>query len=190
MFNFICKFFLTLNATFLILIVYLIKLDEKEYIQLSEWIKRNLHIKFTFFSQNTSILFSLLIIVLLTKILIVALKLLETDDLKGVEEVEQVNNSFLPTYLGYFFIALSINNARILFWIYFIVFIFTFISSSLYFNPLFLLWGYNFYNITTKNQVKIFLITKKNIRDPKQVSFEKIKRINNFTYIDMEVYNE
>lgn len=189
MLNFICRIFLTINSTFLILIVYLFKLNHLEYIEITKHIKNILFLKNIIISQDFFIIILLIILIFLTKVLLWSLNLLDTDDLKNIKEIEQSNNSFLPTYLGYFFVALSINNLKTLFWIYSLIFVFTFISS-LYFNPLFLLWGYNFYNITTKNDIKIFLITKKNIKNLEELSFKKLKRINNFTFIDMEVYDE
>ena len=190
MLEFIYRFLLTLNSTFLVLIIYLLKLNNSEYNQIIEWIKNRFSDKIIFISQNILILILLILIVIFTKILLKSFRFLESDDLKNIEEIEQANNSFLPTYLGYFFVALSISSVKVLFWIYLLIYIFTFLSSNLYFNPLFLIWGYNFYNITTKNKVKIFLITKRNIRKLEQISFENLKRINNFTFIELEVYDE
>ena len=103
-----------------------------------------------------------------------------------IKEIELANNAFLPSYLGYFFVALSVPNCSTLYFIFLILFIFTFLSQSLYFNPLFLFFGYHFYNITTSKNVKLFIITRQNINDPNEVEFEKLKRINNFTFIDKQ----
>ena len=84
----------------------------------------------------------------------------------------------------YFFVALSVPFYETLVFIFTILFIFTYFSQTLYFNPLFLLWGYQFYYITSENNVKIFLISKKCIRSTQGLSFPNLKRINNFTYID------
>src|SRR5690606_38431226 len=102
----------------------------------------------------------------------------------SIVEVEQANNAFLPSYLGYFFVALSVNNSETLIFVFSILFIFTFLSQTLYFNPLFLFFGYHFYNISTVNKVKLFIITKQKINQPEEVEFQKLKRINNFTFID------
>src|SRR5690606_24959412 len=61
-----------------------------------------------------------------------------------VEEISHANNSFLPSYLGYFFVALSIPDWDVLIVVYGMLFIFTFKSQALYFNPLFLLYGFDF----------------------------------------------
>lgn len=100
-------------------------------------------------------------------------------------EVEQANNSFLPSYLGYFFVALSITNSETLTFIFLVLLLFTFFSQTHYFNPLFLLLGYHFYYLTTVNRTKIFLITRKSLKNPNDISLPELRRINDFTYIDL-----
>lgn len=102
----------------------------------------------------------------------------------GITEVEQADNSYLPSYLGYFFVSLGIENLTTLISIYMLIFIFTFNSQTLYFNPLFLLFGYKFYYVTTQNGKKIFLISRKEIMDTRNLKFDQIHRINNYTFID------
>jgi hypothetical protein len=103
-----------------------------------------------------------------------------------VEEVEQANNAFLPSYLGYFFVALSVSQCATLWYIFAILFVFTFFSQTLYFNPLFLLFRYHFYYITTTNRVKLFIITRKILKNPATIDLPRLKRINDFTFIDRE----
>lgn len=104
---------------------------------------------------------------------------------KAPQSVEVANNAFLPSYLGYFFVALSISTPETLFFIYFIIFIFTYCSQTIYFNPLFLLFNYHFYNVTTADNIKVFIITKRQIRTTCALTFPKLKRINNYTFIDI-----
>jgi len=101
-----------------------------------------------------------------------------------VVSIEHANNSFLPSYLGYFFVAISINSFQTLVFVYLILFIFTYRSQALYFNPLFLLYGYEFYNVSTSSHVTLFLISKENFRTPKEVVIDKVYRINDYTLID------
>lgn len=103
-----------------------------------------------------------------------------------IENVEYANDAFLPSYLGYFFVALDVPNYETLCFVYPLIFVFTFLSQTLYFNPLFLIFGYHFYNLTTANNVRVFMITKKKFKDPKTISFPSLKRINDFTFIDNE----
>lgn len=54
-------------------------------------------------------------------------------------------------------------------------------------NPLFLLLGFNFYYVHDKEGMKIFVISRKNdIRGCKNVTFKKMRKINDFTFIDEE----
>lgn len=101
-----------------------------------------------------------------------------------VSSIEHANNSFLPSYLGYFFVALSINNCETLIFIYAVLFLFTFLSQALYFNPLFLIFGYEFYNIGTKNGAAIFLISRHKYKMPSEIVIAKAFRINNYTFIE------
>ena len=116
--------------------------------------------------------------------------MLADDTMEGnIQEVSLASDGYLPSYLGYFFVALSIDkNDWILFWVVFVlVYIFTYTSQLLYFNPLFLLMGFHFYYVMSQEQVKIFIISRKrDIRGVKNLSFDKLKRINNFTFIDEE----
>lgn len=98
--------------------------------------------------------------------------------------IEHANNSFLPSYLGYFFVALSVGNWETLAFVYSVLFVFTYLSQALYFNPLFLLYGFEFYNITTKNGAAIFLISRQQFKTSAEVNVQKAYRINNFTFIE------
>ena len=102
----------------------------------------------------------------------------------GITDVEPANNSYLPSYLGYFFVALSISDGHTLLWIFIMIFMFTFNSQTLYFNPIFLVFNYKFYYITVESGMKLFVITKRNIKTTKNLSFPSLKRINNYTFIE------
>lgn len=170
----IYKIFLTLDATSLIIIIYMVNTDI--YIPvLPYWLKYILFI---------------LIPVILTIIVLFCAKFLSKDSINSVIDIEQANNSFLPSYLGYFFVALSIDNLQTMVFIYIILFIFTYVSQTLYFNPMFLIFGYQFYYVTTENNIKIFLITKQELKSVEDAKFFNLKRINNFTYIELEEQDE
>lgn len=176
--NLFYRLFLTLNSTFLIISVYLIK---EEYCisfltDFPKYISYVIYILFPFFLTGISILVT---------------RFLSDDNMEcDAKDIEQANNAYLPSYLGYFFVALSVPFNDTLIFIYAILFLFTFFSQTLYFNPLFLLWGYKFYYITKDNNIKIFLISKKIIRVSKNLNFQKLKRINDFTFIDIGGKNE
>ena len=172
MLNVLYQLFLTMNSTSLIIVVFLIKE------QVSIALLASSH-------RGISYMIFICIPILLTGISLLLTHFLSDDNIEGnIRDVEQANNTFLPSYLGYFFVALSVPYYETLLFTFAILFVFTYFSQTLYFNPLFLLWGYQFYYITTENNVKIFLISKKRIRSTQGLSFPKLKRINDFTYID------
>lgn len=133
-------------------------------------------------------LFSLMLLAvpIITSILSLALaNFFGNDNMSSCNEVEYANNSFIPTYLGYFFVGLSLENMTQLLIVYFIIFIFTQLSQTEYFNPIYLLFGYKFYHIKSAKGTKLFIITKRTIRNANQESFEKLKRINETTFIEL-----
>jgi hypothetical protein len=172
--NIIFKLFLTFNATSTVIIVYLIK--ERYYLLCLEKIP-----------NWVSYIVFLLIPPILTLISIRMKSLLSKDDINYEPlNVEEANNAFLPSYLGYFFVALSVESTESMIFVYLIIFMFTYLSQTLYYNPLFLLFDYKFYYITTVNNVRLFIISKKEINTTKGVTFPRLRRINNTTFIDEE----
>lgn len=176
------RILLTLSSTSLFILVFLVKSKISLFNNVNNYL------------EWLSYLIYFLCVFLLNLIVLWLIKFLEEDSLQSycnekiniIKKVELANHTFLPTYLGYFFVALSIKDAD---WvtfsiIYFIVFIFTFFSQTNYFNPIFILIGYQFYYVTTVNNVRIFLITKKLMKNPSTYTFDNLKRINDFTFID------
>lgn len=98
--------------------------------------------------------------------------------------IEPANDSFLPVYLGYFFVALSIPDIEIFFLVFGLIAILIFYSRISYFNPIFFLFGFNFFYVINKNNVKILLITKRELKKTENIEFNEIKRITNYTFID------
>lgn len=167
----VLRVLLTFNATSLLLVIYQIKdpilLSELEGIQ-----------RYAFNLWLVSIP------MVLTAISIWLSQWLGKDSFEeGVKSIEYANNAFLPSYLGYFFVALSIPNLETLVFVYAILFVFTFVSQALYFNPLFLLYGYKFYNVETKSGTSIFLISKDEYRIPSEVVIPIARRINGYTFL-------
>ena len=180
MINFAYRLLLTITATSLLLIIFVV---QKGY-------------TFGYFFDKCTYLIELpnaisyvvylLVPVALTELSIFLSKHLGKDEFKAGEviAIEHANNSFLPSYLGYFFVALSVGNWETLVFVYGVLFVFTFLSQALYFNPLFLLFGFEFYNIKTKSGASIFLISRKHYKTPDDVEIEKAYRINNYTFIE------
>lgn len=181
--NKLFRLLLTFNATALLVIIFAVKSsftlqDIFCYLNIGKWIP--------IFPNFISYIVYMLVVLLLTKLSIWISTKLGKDSFESGEilSIEYANNSFLPSYLGYFFVALSIGDLDTLLFVYALLFVFTFFSQALYFNPLFLVFGYNFYNLTTKNGAKIFLISKSEFKTPKSIEIEA-NRINNYTFIDM-----
>lgn len=180
MVNVLFRILLTFNATSLLLIIYFIK----EGCTLGDFFYKcpyllNMH-------DYISYLTYILLPIFLTWISILLSKRLGKDAFAqgDIINVELANNSFLPSYLGYFFVALSINNIDTLIFVYGILFTFTFFSQALYFNPLFLIFQFDFYNISTKNGSVIFLISRNHYKMPSEIEITEAFRINNYTYIE------
>lgn len=181
--NLLFRLFLTFNATSLIIVVYLVKTQ------------KSLDYFFPLFASLPhfiSYILYFLIPVLLTYLSLLFSSYLINDSLESeegrsaIKEIEQANNAYLPSYLGYFFVALSVPYCDTLIFVFAILFLFTFLSQTLYFNPLFLIFRYHFYYLTTTTNIKIFLISRKELKDPSKLNFPKLKRINDFTFIDKE----
>ena len=177
--NIAFRLLLTFNATSLLVIIFCI---QKDYA-----------ISFFYPHPTTaqmpayiSYILYVMVPILLTGLSLSLSSRLGRDEFKAgeVESIEYANNSFLPSYLGYFFVALSISDWQALAFVYAILFVFTFLSQALYFNPIFLLFGYEFYNIKTKSGTTIFLISKEKYKKPSAVIIATARRINDYTFIE------
>ena len=168
--NVLFRFFLTINATSLLIVVYLVQKGQSVL-----GLPNPLAYLIYFFIPVGLIGLSL----------IVSTKLGSDEFKKGsIISIEYANNSFLPSYLGYFFVALGIGSYETLAFVFSVLFIFTFLSQALYFNPLFLIFGYKFYNIRTKNGVSLFLISRYDYKRPNDIEIAKARRVNNYTFIE------
>ena len=181
--NFVFRMLLTFNATSLLVIIFMV---QKGYTLGA--IFPSISAYLVNVSNFSSYFLYLLIPILLTRLSIVLSSKLGKDEFKQGEiaSIELANNSFLPSYLGYFFVALSINNWDTLIFVYSVLFIFTILSQALYFNPLFLLFNFEFYNITTKNGAAIFLISQHRYKMPDEIKISSAYRINNYTFIERD----
>lgn len=174
--KFIYKIMLTFNSTMLLITVYLIK---------THYILNPLKL----LPNCVSYLLYIGIPILLSLICLWSSRFLSKDSIECcIVDVEEANSSYLPSYLGYFFVALSINDKITLFYIFILLFLFTFHSQTLYFNPLFLMFGYKFYYISLETGLKVFIITKREISTSIGLDFGNLRRINSFTFIDAGRY--
>lgn len=172
------KFVLAVNSTILLLVVFLIN--------------NNIAIPFWYFKEQLiSNLSYVVFCVLFSALCLWFTRFLSCEMIEGgVVGIELANNSYLPSYLGYFFVALGITDVDVLIWVFLIILVFTFNSRTLYFNPMFLLFGYKFYYLMLENGMKIFVISKENITNTQNLTFENIVRINDYTFVDRRRKNK
>jgi hypothetical protein len=109
---------------------------------------------------------------------------LSKDNLDECLDIEQADNSFLPSYIGYFLIGLSVDKMLDLIIVWAIISVFLFLVRAQYFNATYLLFGYHYYHITTVKGTKLFLISNKEIRTACNLKLPNLRRINDTSYID------
>ena len=109
----------------------------------------------------------------------------DEDSIKKIISIEIANNDFLTHYLAFFFVALSVDNLDIFIIVFSLTVLFTFFSRVSYFNPIFLVCRFNFYYITTDDNVKIMLISRERLKKSKDFKETIVKRINDYTFIEI-----
>lgn len=151
---------------------------------LTEFIGNNFYIMLNI----SSYLFYFTCIILLSIVSVYFIKFLSSDSIEQdtLTNIEPANDAFLPSYLGYFFVALSVPDIEIFFVVFGIIAIFIFYSRISYFNPIFFIFGFKFFYVINSNNVKVLLITKKELKTTKSAKFDQLKRITNYTFIDTE----
>lgn len=166
--NLLFRFLLTLNATSWMVIIYGIK---------QSWAIGPVP------TWSVGLLLLCIPIILSVSSIVIASRL-GSDSIHGCSECCLADQEFLPVYLGYFFVSLSANNDITMMFLYSIVFAFTFVSQTQYFNPIFLLFGYHYYHVLTPQGTRIFIITRgKVIRSKNNMTFDDLRRINDTSYI-------
>jgi len=135
-----------------------------------------------------SYLFYLIFIVTLSTASVYFINMLSDDEIEKdtLTNIEPANDTFLPSYLAYFFVALSVPDIEIFFVVFGIIAIFIYYSRISYFNPIFFIFGYKFFYVINSNNVKVLLITKKEIKTTRSARFNNLKRITNYTFIDLD----
>jgi len=175
----IFKFVLTLNSLLLSLMVFLIK---------EGFVVNSLHPSLSSLPKIITYILYFVIVLIFTWLIIQLANFLDTDtiDAGSISVIEPANDAFLPSYLGYFFVALSVPNIEVFLYVFGIICVFIFHSRISYFNPIFFLFGLNFYYIVNNKNIKVLLITRRQLKEPKNAVFNDLKRINNYTFMDME----
>ncbi len=107
----------------------------------------------------------------------------KANDSLTINSIKIAGPIYIPVYITYFVIAINISNLTTFIWVSIILFLLISTTKVFYFNPILLLFGYHFYEIQDTNDTCLLLISKKNDLKGKQ-SFEKLYRLNNFTFLD------
>ena len=167
--NLVFKLLLTINATSWMLVIYAIK-ERLTVATVPFW---TFHIGL------------ILLLILFSWVSLLLSKSFGKESLTMCEEFSLADNEFLPVYLGYFFVSLSVADCYTMASVYFLVFIFTYLSQTQYFNPIYLLFGYHYYHILTPKGTKVFVIKNgKVIRSKEDIDFQNLRRINDTTFIE------
>lgn len=110
---------------------------------------------------------------------------IERVDETSFKSIELANDTFLPIYLAYFFVALSTTSYISFFTVFSIILIFVYRSGGAYFDPMYVLRGYKIYAAVSNKDVKSYIITKQILKGVGELKFEDLRRVNDFTFIEI-----
>lgn len=160
------RIILTISSTSWMLVVYAIKT----------------HYSFYGIPYYICSMLCIITIFVLSVIIIQLTKLMDKDEAKQCNGFLLADNEYIPVYLGYFFVALSVNDWSTMVFIYGMVSILMFMMNA-YFNPVFLIFGYHYYHVSTAEGTHFLLISRLNGRNYKNLDLPSLRRINDTTYI-------
>lgn len=105
---------------------------------------------------------------------------------ENIKQIYPANDYLLPTFSAYIFIGLSVDDPMVLALIYLsLCFISKYCELYIY-NPLFYVFGYRFYYIETNSGMKLLLMSKYKRQLRQEKDFPRVKRINDFCFIDLD----
>lgn len=126
-----------------------------------------------------------------------SLKYLDQDviERKKVKEFEQANDFYLPIYLGYAFVAISLPTLKSFLLFFVLMLIVLARTRFFYFNPIFLVLGYKFYFIKQIDDSKILVISKREIKTIDEFfedghgdmrSYITLTKVNEYTFLILD----
>lgn len=107
---------------------------------------------------------------------------------QNIEQLDADNSGLLAMILAYVFVGLSINNGWTLIAVMLFLLIFNLCGSSHIYNPLFYLFGYHYYYVTS-SKTKILVMTKTKYPLGANADFQLCGCLNDYTYIDLSNKN-
>jgi hypothetical protein len=175
--------FLILSSLMLTCAIYLIGQEHSVVSVLSPW----LHEKAPLASMLLSYLLYISACIVLSTIGFLILKKLPKEQVTrgAISSVEIANDTHIPVYLAYFFVALSIDSEVTFIFVFAIIFTFVNFSSLVRFDPLYSLVGFKLYGVMSSSNVKSYVISKKTLKIATDVEFKDLRRINDFTFLDL-----
>lgn len=180
----ICHFIMALASTSLLPAIYFIKSDSKVF-----------HTPLPCLNIILDMVVYIGVPVLMSLVSLWWMKLQGKDSINaGVKEITPVNHEYLPVYLGYIFVSLSLPNTmsggivwKALGIVYILICLFVTCSKTLCFNPLFIVFGYGYYQVTTNNGVRVFVLTKRAIRKSGgNPTFPHLTKVNELVFVDKD----
>lgn len=103
---------------------------------------------------------------------------------KNIEQLDSDNSGLLAMIMAYVFVGLSINNGWTLISVMLFLMIFNLCGSSHIYNPLFYLFGYRYYYVTS-SKTKILVMTRTKYPLGSDADFKRCGCLNDYTYIDL-----
>ena len=112
-----------------------------------------------------------------------------------IEEFEQANDFYLPIYLGYAFVAISLPTLKSFLLFFVLMLIVLARTRFFYFNPIFLVLGYKFYFIKQIDDSKVLVISKKEIKTIDELfedgngdtrSYIALTKVNEYTFLILD----
>lgn len=101
-----------------------------------------------------------------------------------IGRISPTGDNFLASFFAYIFLGLSISNLYMLAVIFMALVIMCYSTQMYLYNPLFILFEYNYYYIKTPNGLTIILLTKQKFGLGEIDALKGIRRLNDYTYID------
>ena len=112
----------------------------------------------------------------------------ETQNGGSIKSVEDASLQFFPNYLAYFFVALSANDKYAVLIVFLIMLVLSYLSNTMLYNPLLVLFRYRYYLVVNGNNKRSLVITRRllNPAPAEPISFPKLKRLNDNTFIELK----
>lgn len=119
----------------------------------------------------------------------------EIDNQDKINSIRPLEFTFIPAYLGLVIISLSLNSLRndaveVIFISSIIYLIWYKLENVSFFNFYWLFLNYRFYEINTEMSSYTLITKRKDVKNRKTIKDLKLKRINNYSFIEVENKNE